>query len=164
MKISYDGLFVLKYFEKCRLTAYLDGGGVPTIGWGHTGSDVHIGMTISQERADALLVADLERFESDVSGLVKVPLTQRQFDALVCFAYNVGSDIDADTIAEGLGDSTLLRMLNVGHYSAAGDQFLKWVNDNGKPIRGLKRRRVAERELFFGKTGAESVSLGVHSA
>jgi len=71
-----------------------------------------------------------------------------QKDALVSFAYNVGLDIDVDTKAEGLGDSTLLRKLNALDYDGAADEFVKWNKDNGKVVPGLSRRRLAERQRF----------------
>jgi lysozyme len=88
-------------------------------------------------------------FEQAVNSLVKVKLTQNQFDALISFVYNVGADIDADNIAEGLGDSTLLKKLNAGDYKGAADQFLKWDKANGKVMKGLTIRRQAERALFL---------------
>lgn len=148
MKIGPRGLALIKEFEGCKLTAYRDGGGVLTIGYGHTGADVEEGMTITQEEADELLLLDLSDAEHGVNSLVKVPLTQNEFDALVSFAFNVGTDIDADTKAEGLGDSTLLRKLNEHDYNGAAAEFPKWCKDNGKVIPGLLRRRLAEQKLF----------------
>jgi lysozyme len=154
MKISTNGLKVKKYFESCKLQAYPDPGskdGHPwTIGWGHTGQDVFKGLVWTQKQADAALVKDAERFERDVESLVKIPINQNQFDALVCFAFNVGSDIDADNIAEGLGDSTLLKMLNSGNFDGAAAQFLRWNKNDGKVMLGLARRRLAEKYLFEG--------------
>ena len=168
MKISANGIAVAHYFESCRLTAYPDPGskdGKPwTIGWGHTGPEVHSRLGWTQAQADAVFLIDIERFENEVVSLVKVPLTQGQFDALVLFAYNVGSDIDSDTIAEGLGDSTLLRFLNQGRYAAARDQFKFWNKNDGKVMRGLIRRRAAEAALFDGFSGAESIAKGVKAA
>lgn len=124
-----------------------------TIGWGHAGDDVRPGKPITVEEAEALLRADVAQFERDVNALLKVEASQGQFDALVCFAFNVGSDIDDDTLAEGLGDSTLLRKLNAGDVAAAAGEFEKWVNGMvaGRRIRlpGLVRRRAAERRLFL---------------
>src|SRR5690606_20728399 len=111
MYISKQGLELIKQFEGLRLKAYKCPSGIWTIGYGHT-KGVYPGMTITEELADKFLVDDIWYFERDVESLVKVPLTQGQFDALVSFAFNVGSDIDDDDIAEGLGDSTLLKKLN----------------------------------------------------
>lgn len=147
-KINQAGLNLIKESEGCELTAYRCPSGVLTIGWGHT-KVVHPGMRITQVEADELLSQDIAEFEQDVSDLVKVPLNDNQFSALVSFAFNCGSDIDADTIPEGLGDSTLLKLLNQGDYKGASEQFLLWTKANGKESSGLKRRREAERKLFL---------------
>lgn len=147
--LGEKGKALIQGFEQCRLTAYKDGGGVWTIGWGHTGPDVHEGLTWTQEEADMWFGADCAAAIAGVNSLVKAPVTQNQFDALVSFAFNVGLDIDLDTKAEGLGDSTLLRKLNAGDAAGAADEFLKWNHDNGKVVDGLTRRRVAERSLFL---------------
>ncbi|EAA7932780.1 lysozyme, partial [Salmonella enterica subsp. enterica] len=88
-----------------------------------------------------LLKTGLVGYESDVSRLVKVRLTQGQFDALVSFAYNLG--------ARTLSTSTLLRKLNAGDYAGAADEFLCWNKAGGKVLKGLTRRREAERALFL---------------
>lgn len=148
MIITNNGLALIKYYEGCRLTAYKCPAGVWTIGYGHTGPDVKPGMVITVQRADELLWQDVQRFVRDVNSLVKVPLTEGQFDALVSFAFNVGSDIDADTIAEGLGDSTLLKLVNAGRFDAAAGEFGKWNKAGGKVLEGLTRRRATEAALF----------------
>ncbi len=148
MNIGTKGLALIKEFEGCKLEAYLDGGGVWTIGWGHTGPDVHEGLIWTQHQADMALLEDVQEAVDGVNRLVTAPLTQNEFDALVSFAYNVGLDIDADTKAEGLGDSTLLRKLNALDYGGAADEFPKWNKDNGKIVGGLTRRRMAEKQLF----------------
>jgi lysozyme len=150
MKVSPEGIALIKHFEGCKLKAYKCPAEILTIGYGHTGSDVKSGMVITQVQADALLLKDLAQFEKDVSRLVKVPIMQRHFDALVSFAFNVGSDIDDDTLAEGLGDSSLLRFLNQREYTKAAAEFLKWVNAGGKKLDGLVKRRRAEHIMFLG--------------
>jgi len=165
MKTSSNGVQVMHYFERCVLTAYPDPGskdGLPiTIGWGDTGPDVVRGLVITQDQADARFARRLSReFEPGVSSLVKVPLTQGQFDALVCFAYNVGLDIDQDTKAEGLGDSTLLRMVNIGDFTSAADQFAAWNKNDGRVMLGLRRRRAAEQALFRGLSGDQAIAVG----
>lgn len=147
-KINKAGLDLIKSFESCKLSAYRCSAGVLTIGWGHT-AGVTEGMTITQSRADQLLSQDISIYEKDVSRLVKVPLTDNQFAALVSFAFNCGSDIDTDATAEGLGDSTLLKLLNAGNIGGAADQFLLWNKSNGKVLSGLTRRREAEKKLFL---------------
>ena len=165
MKTSTNGVQVMHYFERCVLTAYPDPGskdGLPiTIGWGDTGPDVVRGLVITQDEADARFARRLSReFEPGVTSLVKVPLTQGQFDALVCFAYNVGLDIDADTKAEGLGDSTLLRMVNAGDFAGAAGQFAAWNKNDGRVMLGLRRRRAAEQALFRGLSGDQAIAVG----
>lgn len=151
MKTGTAGKELIKHFESCRLKAYPDPGtgGEPwTIGWGHT-KGVKRGDVCTLQQADAWFEEDLEEHEGYVNQLVKVPLTQNQFDALVSFCYNVGPDIDADSIAEGLGDSTLLKKLNAGDYDGAADEFRKWTRSGGRVMPGLIRRREMERELFL---------------
>lgn len=131
----------IKTAEGLRLTAYLDTGGVWTIGYGHTGADVREGLTIPLSEAERLLTRDLRVAENYVNGLVKVKLTQNQFDALVSFVYNVGGD--------AFKESTMLRLLNAGDYEGAANQFPRWNKDNGKVVNGLINRRREERELFL---------------
>ncbi|ENO3038042.1 lysozyme [Enterobacter ludwigii] len=145
MQTSEKGIALIKQFEGCKLTAYQDSVGVWTIGYGWTqpvdGKPIRAGMTIKQETAERLLKTGLVGYESDVSRLVKVGLTQGQFDALVSFTYNLG--------ARSLSTSTLLRKLNVGDYAGAADEFLRWNKAGGKVLNGLTRRREAERALFL---------------
>lgn len=145
MQTSEKGIALIKEFEGCKLTAYQDSVGVWTIGYGWThpvdGKPVRAGMTIKQETAERLLKTGLVSYEIDVSRLVKVGLTQGQFDALVSFTYNLG--------ARSLSTSTLLRKLNAGDYADAADEFLRWNKAGGKVLNGLDRRREAERALFL---------------
>lgn len=153
MTPSSHCLALVKAFEGFSSRAYRCPAGVWTIGYGTTiypdGRRVKPRDTCTREQAETWLVFDLRDAVVDVLDLVKVPLNQNQFDALVSFVYNVGSDIDEDAAPEGLGDSTLLRKLNTGDYGGAADEFLKWVNGGGKKLPGLVRRRKAERELFL---------------
>ncbi|EMA8099111.1 lysozyme [Enterobacter hormaechei] len=145
MQTSDKGISLIKQFEGCKLTAYQDSVGVWTIGYGWTqpvdGKPIRAGMTIKQETAERLLKTGLVSYESDVSRLVKVGLTQGKFDALVSFTYNLG--------ARSLSTSTLLRKLNAGDYAGAADEFLRWNKAGGKVLNGLTRRREAERALFL---------------
>lgn len=145
MQTSEKGMALIKQFEGCKLTAYQDSVGVWTIGYGWTqpvdGKPIRAGMTIKQETAERLLKTGLVSYESDVSRLVKVVLTQGQFDALVSFTYNLGP--------RSLSTSTLLRKLNAGDYAGAADEFLRWNKAGGKVLNGLTRRREAERALFL---------------
>jgi len=141
MEISQKGIDLIKRFEGCRLSAYKCPAGILTIGYGHTGSDVHPGMTITQNEADMLLKMDLVIHCNNVNNLVKVPLTQNQFDALVSFDFNVGYG--------ALKTSTLLRLLNNKDYKGASEQFGRWVWGGGRILPGLVNRRKAEKELFI---------------
>ncbi|MDX7345685.1 lysozyme [Citrobacter braakii] len=148
MQTNEKGIKNIKDFEGCSLTAYPDPGtgGAPwTIGYGWThpvdGKPIKPGMTIKQETADRLLKTGLVSYENDVLKMAKVKLTQGQFDALVSFAYNVGS--------RALSTSTLLRKLNDGDVMGAADEFLRWNKAGGKVLNGLTRRREAERALFL---------------
>ncbi|AXD43095.1 lysozyme [Salmonella enterica] len=148
MNISDRGVALIKTFEGCRLKAYPDPktGGAPwTIGYGWTGKvdgkPVTPDTVIAQETADRLLKTGLVSYERDVSRLVKVKLTQGQFDALVSFVYNLG--------ARAFSGSTLLRKLNAGDYDGAAGEFMRWVSPGTEVEAGLRRRRQAERDLFL---------------
>lgn len=139
--ISSRGLDLIKSFEQCRLIGYLPTPeDVPTIGWGHTGHEVSIGLEWSQEQADAALAQDVKRFEKAVSDAVQTDLTQYEFDACVSLAFNIG--------AAAFRQSTLARKLNAGDYDGAAAEFRRWNKQAGKELAGLTRRREAERELF----------------
>jgi GH24 family phage-related lysozyme (muramidase) len=148
MRISDKGIKLIQSFESCELQAYRCPANVVTIGWGST-KNVKMGMKISQAEADARLKTDLAEVEAGVNKLVKVKITQGMYDALCSFAYNCGLDIDADTIAEGLGDSTLLKKLNVNDFKGAAEEFKKWNKGSGRVLQGLTRRREAEKQLFL---------------
>jgi lysozyme len=139
MKIGAKGIALIKQFEGFKNSAYLDTGGVPTIGYGTT-KGVKMGQIITESKAEEYLKRDVSSAEVTVNKSVKVPLTQNQFDALVCFVYNVGSG--------NFNSSTLLKLLNAGKYDQVDDQLLRWNKDNGKVIAGLTRRRQAEGVLF----------------
>lgn len=140
MKTSDNGRAFIRAREGVKLAAYQDGGGVWTIGYGHT-RGVKQGQVINHEQADEFLDSDLCQVESCISERVTVALNQNQFDALVSFVFNVGR--------QAFSDSTLLKKLNEGNYRAAADQFTRWVYDNNQFVQGLYNRRVAERDLFI---------------
>ena len=131
---------LIKSFEGLELVAYLCPADIWTIGYGHTGN-VKEGDSITKAEAEALLDKDLQTFRNGVKRLVKVPLNENQFGALVSFAYNIGLG--------SLQSSTLLKMLNAGDYTGAADQFLRWNKSGGKVLTGLVRRREAERAVFL---------------
>ena len=137
--INSAGLALIKEYEGFRANAYLDTGGVPTIGYGST-RGVKMGQTVTPDQAETLLEADLAIAEKDVASAVKVPLTDNQFAALVSFTFNLGGP--------ALRRSTLLKLLNAGDYAGAGGQFKLWINDNGRKLPGLVRRRAAEFALW----------------
>lgn len=145
MQISKSGIELIKRFEGLRLKAYQDSVGVWTIGYGWTqpvdGKKVGPGMLVDQATADRLLKCGVVQYEQGVNQLVKVKITQGQFDALVSFAYNLG--------LRSLSTSTLLQKLNDGDKQGAADQFGRWVNAGGKRLDGLVVRRAAEREMFL---------------
>lgn len=112
-------------------------------GYGHTGADVKPGLVISVQQADNLFKIDSQKVVDGINKLVKVPLTQNQFDALVSFAYNLGLGT--------LEHSSLLIKLNQKNYSGAADVFLLYDHAGGKVVQGLLNRRTAERALFLKK-------------
>ncbi len=141
MKTSDDGINLIKQYEGCRLDAYKDVVGVVTIGYGHTEPGLAMGTKWTQQQCEDGLRKDLARFESSVTANCKVALTQNQFDALVCFSYNVG--------APALASSTLMKLLNAGDYTGAAEQFLRWNKAGKLEVPGLTKRRQGERALFL---------------
>ncbi|MGO4786955.1 glycoside hydrolase family protein [Paenibacillus sp. 2KB_20] len=140
-KISQAGVKLIKDFEGCRLTAYkpVSTEKYWTIGWGHYGPDVKVGMTITQAQADSMLIADLAKYEAYVNNEAYAPVTaklnQNQFDALVSFCYNCG----AGNLKKLCAGRTIEQIAqNITAYNKAG----------GKVLNGLVRRRQAELELF----------------
>lgn len=142
MTYSERGLDLTRQFEGIRLEAYLDGGGVPTIGYGHT-KGVKLGDECDMRQAVAWLREDVQEAVEAVNRLVKVKINQAQFDALVDFVFNLGQG--------AFSKSTMLRMLNAYDYVGAAGQFARWNKDNGKVVAGLTRRRAAEAKLFRGE-------------
>jgi GH24 family phage-related lysozyme (muramidase) len=141
MKISDKGLELIMRFEGCRLGAYKDAVGVPTIGYGHT-QGVKMGDHITHQEAEQLLAEDVAIYEKCVSEMFSnVGLTQNQFDALVSFAFNLGCG--------ALRKSTLRKRIEQGAPVLAADEFPKWCHAGHKKLKGLVRRRTAERELFL---------------
>jgi len=150
MQPSKDAIDLVKASEGLRLDAYQDDGGTWTIGWGHT-DGVHEGMRITEQQAEEFLAADLATAGRWVSILVKVPLTQPQFDALIDFVFNEGQ--------EHLRTSTLLRLLNAGQVQAAAAQFKYWNIAAGQVEQGLVKRRAAEAVLFLSKPSVNTVRV-----
>jgi lysozyme len=142
MKISQEGLSLIKKFEGCELEAYKCAAGVLTIGYGST-KDVKEGDTLTQEEADKLLLKDVEVFETAVNDAVEVSMSQSQFDALVSWTFNLGSG--------SLNSSTMLKKLNNQEYDEVPSQIKRWNKAGGKVLQGLIRRREAEALLYEGK-------------
>lgn len=136
MVISKRGLDLIKSFEGCRLSAYRDAVGVLTIGYGHTGG-VYEGQTITQEKAESLLLEDLDRYERNVNSWNYIyNWNSNEFDALVSFAFNIGS---IDQLVEyGKRSKDIIP-----------DKMLMYCHAGGQTLAGLKRRREKERELFL---------------
>lgn len=154
--INKAGIDLLKSFEGCMLIAYKDTVGVWTIGWGATyyqdGTKVKKGDTITQLKADELLLFHLQKYVKETDSLITSNVNDNQFSACVVFAYNVGTDIDTDKIPEGFGDSTLLKKINANPNDLSiRNEFLKWNKAGGKTSKGLTRRRIAEANLYFTK-------------
>jgi lysozyme len=151
--LTYTGERLTESFESKRNTAYDDARpnymlqpgdhviGTLTIGYGHTGPDVYIGQTVTDDECVALLAHDIARFAAFVNAEVTIRLTQDEFDALVDFCFNVGTG--------NLASSTLLRDLNAGDIAGAAEQFDNWQFSHGKRMAGLLARREAETKLFL---------------
>jgi lysozyme len=143
MNLSAAGLELIKRSEGFRGRTYLDVNGLPTIGYGHRLLHTEsFPDGIGEAQAAEILLSDVRGAEQAVQHLVKVALTQGQFDALVDFCFNLG--------AGRLAASTLLRDLNAGHRDAAGEQLLRWDLAGGKENPGLRARREAEFALWRG--------------
>ena len=148
MKIGKKGLELIKKYEGFYSKPYLDPIGIPTIGYGATYYPNKVKVTmkdkpLTEKQASDLLVQMLKVYENQVALLVRKPITQNQFDALVSLSYNIGSG--------AFKNSTLLKKLNAKDYAGAADQFLVWNKGGGKVLKGLVRRRDAERALFLKK-------------
>lgn len=155
-KADKKGIDFVHSFESLSLKPYLCPAGVPTIGWGNTwypnGKKVTMkDSPITKERADEIFEFVKTMFEKELNTILPEGLTQNQFNALFSFAYNVGTDIDADDIPEGLGDSRLLKLIiaDKNNKVAITAEFQKWCKSNGKPSAGLLRRRTEEAKMFY---------------
>jgi lysozyme len=143
MELSAEGIDLIKKSEGFRSRVYLDVEGYPTIGYGHRLNHPETfpnGITDAQ--GIAILYSDVREAEQAVARLVKTPLTQGQFDALVDFVFNLGP--------VRLAESTLLRELNSGRIAEAGEQLLRWDHAGARENAGLKARREAELRMWNG--------------
>ena len=146
MRMSAAGLATVKEFEGLRLKAYKCPAAVWTIGYGHTSAAgnpiVMPDFAITKDEAEEILERDMVQYEDGVKKLVKVEITQGQFDALVDFAYNAG--------VGALQKSTLLKKVNAEKFDEVPAEFMKWTKGGGKELPGLVRRRRAEVKLWRG--------------
>lgn len=141
MKISEEGISLIKKFEGCKLRTYLDAVDVPTIAYGRT-KDVKIGDICTQQQAEDWLEEELVEYEGYVEKAVTVPLEQHHFDSLVSWTYNLGPS--------NLTRSSMLRVLNASDYDNVPEQIMRWNKAGGRVLAGLVRRREAEAEMFKG--------------
>ena len=142
MQLSKTGIELLKHFEGCELKAYQDSVGVWTIGYGHT-KGIYEGLEITQSEAEKMLVDELPEYEGYITDKVVPMLQQHEFDALVCWVYNLGPT--------NLSSSTMLKKLNAGEFKEVPFQMKRWDKAGGQPLLGLTRRRNAEALLFKGE-------------
>lgn len=148
METSKKGIDLIKRFEGWYASPYLDPIGIPTIGYGFTyypDTKKRVTMNdapLTEQRGEDMLREVLKGYEQDVLRLVKSPLTQNQFDALVSFTFNLG--------ATNLSKSTLLKKINKNpNNPTIANEFAKWRLAGGKVLAGLERRRKAESDLYF---------------
>ena len=142
MQLSKTGIELLKHFEGCELKAYQDSVGVWTIGYGHT-KGIYEGLEITQLEAEKMLQDELPEYEGYITDKVVPMLQQHEFDALVCWVYNLGPT--------NLSSSTMLKKLNAGEFKEVPFQMKRWDKAGGQPLLGLTRRRNAEALLFKGE-------------
>ena len=142
MKISLEGLGLIKKFEGCELEAYKCAAGVWTIGYGST-KGVKEGDSLTQEDADKLLRHEMNEYEGYIKDMVKIDLKQNEFDSLVSWVFNLGP--------ANLKTSTMLKVINDNKLEEVPSQMKRWNKANGKVLEGLIRRREAEALLFQGK-------------
>lgn len=138
MKLSKQGLNLLIEREGKRNAAYPDSKGIPTIGVGHTGPEVHLGLVWSDAKVEEVFAQDVARFEKAINDNVHVDLEQHQFDALVSWLFNVGTGWASKP-------AHLIRLVNAGNFAAAATEFDKW---HIPPE--ITSRRNGEREQFKG--------------
>ena len=155
MKITREGLDLIKAHEGLRLEAYKCPGGEWTIGYGHTSlagdPKVVRGMTIDTGEANSILVRDLQKFCGFVDSAVKVPLTPNQYSALVSFCFNVGP--------ENFKGSSVLKMVNAKKFDLVPARLALWNKADGKVLPGLVRRRAEEGALFLSDSKTALVEM-----
>lgn len=141
MQINEKGLAIIRQFEGLRLDSYRCPAGVATVGFGHTGPDVRIPMTITPGEAERLLDQDVARFERGVEAMLcGCDTSEDEFSAMVSLAFNIGLG--------NFATSTLLKRHKAGNKTGAANSFLSWVFAGGQKLKGLMARREAEKELY----------------
>ncbi|MCU1720220.1 lysozyme [Pseudomonas sp. 5P_5.1_Bac1] len=140
MRLSSTGLDLLKRRTGLTLDARQDPAGLWFIGYGHYG-DVHAGMTITQAEAEAKLEHEIGRHETQLAGMLEVPVSQGQWDALLLLVFDYG--------LIRVRSSILIRHVNAGAIDRAAEEFLKWIQVRGRPDMQMARRRAIEREMFL---------------
>lgn len=149
MKVTPEGIALIKKYEGCELTAYLCPAGRWTIGYGHTGANVQNGYVITADDAEKLLIADIEQFDSLIA--IECPKsTASQHSAMLCLAYNIG--------LQNFRKSSVLRLHNAKDYVGAAHAFALWnkaTDSTGRlsELRGLTHRRAAEAALYLSDDG-----------
>ena len=143
--ISEKGLSLIREAESLELKAYLDTGGVWTIGYGTikypNGVRVKKGDVCTRKQAEIRIKNDSLWVDACLDKHVKVNVSQNQFDVLASFIYNIGES--------AFIKSTMLTLINNSNFSSAASQFDRWIYDNGKEIKGLVNRRAKEKALFL---------------
>lgn len=140
MNLSQNGIALIKRFEGCKLIAYQDIVGVWTIGYGFT-KGVKPGDYMSQEACDSRLLTEVRQYEASVLQACTVAPNQNQFDALVCFAWNIG--------ITGMSCSSVIKYHNKKDIINAAKSFSMWNKAGGKVVQGLVNRRAAEAALYL---------------
>lgn len=158
MNTSLNCIKLIKHFENCKLKAYPDIFGVPTIGWGHT-DKVSLGMICTKEQADKWLLDEVHSYELQVLKALnadEIEINQSQLDALVCFAYNLGTYtlVHGSRKAPVTKTGQLWQNLKDGHFEKAAETFSIYANGG---VRGLVIRRTAESMLFKGQMTIDEI-------
>ncbi len=152
MRMTEQGIALIKAFEGFRDRAYRDPAGILTIGYGHTSAagapQVTTGLRMSEREAEAVLRDDVGKFSKEVVRLLRVELSDQQFSALVSFTYNVGS--------ENLQRSSVLEAINKKDFASVPRRLALWTKAAGRVLPGLVKRRAAEAALFVGEDSGSS--------
>lgn len=136
-----SALNLIREFESCVLHVYRDAVGIPTIGYGHVLQRGERLNTITKLDAERLLAADIAPRVIALRSMLRQPATENQFNAMLSWMFNVGES--------AARRSTLIRKFNAGDIDGAANEFRRWCYAGGKVLRGLVRRRRAERNLFL---------------